>query len=399
MKQIIYLVLFLVFIFSSLNLTENLNVVAINIVYILLSLLLIIPFFLFKKEMVVNKPIFIVMILYTLLCVLASFVNSDIRLMISSLLLLILFLVSCVILPMLKLEINALIFNALLTSHLLIILIPIIMEGINDIPYRGIFYNTNSFGQISATIFIVLWARVLIYLENLIKGQNTTKSKMNYFNFIFQGILLISSFYLIVISGSRTSFLAATIVVLIGCLTIFVYIIKYKKVGILIMRGGILSLIMLFVLSIINRFTNLGKVIMNNIIYKFTLRANQSSGILSARDRIWAETIENSKIFGHGNNYFGEMGIGAHNTLISILGQYGLISLIIFVIFLTMVFYFNLKYSLSNTNNKYKYLPLMIFIGFLAMSMGEDMTFKLSMLIMFFSFGEVIMKNNEIVHT
>lgn len=386
--------MFLIFLLSSLNLTIELRVKAIYIVYILLCILLIIPLFLKSKKIRVNIPILVIMFLFMLFCGMSSLINSDIRLLIISLVIFILYLVSCLVLPMLSFDVNSIIFSTFLTSHVLLILISLITSnGINEVPYKGIFYNTNSFGTIAATIFVILLSRFLIYIETLIRGDKSSKNKS--LNFFINCILLILFFYLIIISGSRTSFLASVICLVIGFMYLLIYLFKFRKIEKLIIRGGILLFVSSIFLMLIIKFTTIDEAILNNIIFKFKLRASESGGLLSARDRIWAKALEDATIFGNGKDYFTELGIGAHNTFISILGQYGWLVLLCFIIFLIMVFYYVTKYSLSNSEDKYKYLPLLIFIAFLAMSMGEDMIFKASMIIMFFSFGEVLKKTKS----
>lgn len=391
MKKIIYIFLFLIFLFSSLNLTIEFQTRAIYFVYSLLILAtIIVPVLIKNKKNDINMPFSVVMFSFLLTCGISSFVNSDIRLLISSLIIIVLYITSCIIFPMTKLEINPIIFKSFLMSHALLILVPLIFNGINELPYRGIFYNTNSFGTVAVTVFVILLALLLADLEVLIKKDNAVKGHYRKIHFFILLISLIISFYFIVISSSRTSFLTGVLCIILGIGFLLVYLIKHKKIGNLIVRGGFFSIISIFSLILITKFTTIEEAIYNNVINKFILRANESSGVLSSRDDIWLNTISEAKLFGNGNNYFTDMGIGAHNTFISILGQYGWVPLSIFILIIILILYFNLKYLMSNVNNKYKFLPLMLLFSFLTMSMGEDMTFKASMILMFFSFGEAL---------
>ncbi|WP_175615807.1 hypothetical protein [Piscibacillus halophilus] len=385
MKKTIFFILTLVFLFSSLNLTDEWNIKGVFLVYILLISLFIVPIFI-KGKLKINLPTVITIYLFILFCVISSYVNVDPKSIFGATMIFILFIVSCIIVPSLNLNLNKIIVYAILISHFPLIIFPLIINGFDTNPYSGIFYNPNSMGTVAGTIFAVLFAGFLSDLEYFIRGYKIDNKKINIF---IHGSLLLFSFYLITVSSSRTSFLAAILCVLVGITYLSVYLIKTKKFLSFIVKGGIFSGISALLLMLILKFTRLNEAIYNNIFYKFELRGSQS-GVLSSRDDIWGKTIQEAGAFGNGNNYFTEMGIGAHNTFISILGEYGWFSLIIFITFLIIGLYYSAKYSLCDVNDRYKYVPLMMFIIFITRSMGEVMIFKISMIAMFFSLGAVM---------
>ncbi|MFG6119307.1 O-antigen ligase family protein [Thalassobacillus sp. B23F22_16] len=382
MKNIIYITFILIFLFSSLNLTEGLNITGVFIVYIILLSFFVIPIFI-RGKLRVNLPTIITMYFFVLFSAISSYNNMDLKSLFGASMIFILYLVSCIIVPSLNFNFNKIIASTVLISHLPLIIFPIIANGFNTIPYKGIFYNPNSMGTVAGTIFAILLSGLLSDLEYIITGRKKNEKV----NLIFRGLLLIGTLYLITISSSRTSFLAVILCLLVGTTYLSVYFIKNKKFVNYIFRGGIILVISSIFFLLILKFTEFNEAIYNSIFYKFELRSSQSGGVLSSRDNIWSKTIQEAGIFGNGNTYFTDMGIGAHNTFISILGEYGWFSLISFIMFLVIGLYYSTKYSLSNINDRYKYLPLMMFIVFVTMSMGEVMIFKISMIAMFLSLG------------
>jgi len=389
-KKIVFFILALVFLFSSLNLTDSIvGTYGIYIVYIFLSGLLILPIFTVKKEIKINIPTVEIMYLFFMFCLISSMVNADFKTIISSFMILNLFIVSCIILPRLNLEINKILVYSVLISHIPIVLFPLIINGFDTMPYKGIFYNPNSFGSILATIFVILLAAILGNLENIIKGAS---KKLDRLSILFLGAMLIYTLYLISLSSSRTSFLSAIISLFVGIAFLMWHLIKEKKIVSLLKRGVIFIVGSTIFYILINKFTALDKALYSSIFYKFEMSTHQDGGVLSGRGNIWVEAISNAGFFGKGKGFFSEIGYGAHNTFISIIGNYGWIPLILFFLFLIILFYYCVSYAISNTSDIYKYLPLLMCISFLTMSMGEEMIFKLNMLVMFFSFGSIFQR-------
>lgn len=204
---------------------------------------------------------------------------------------------------------------------------------------------------------------------------------------------MLGAFFLVMLSGSRTSFLTTVLCMFAGCFYLTVHLIKAKKIKRLLIRGSVAGLILSLVVIILFKFTPIYDVLYANIFMKFELRSSQGD-MLSDRGNIWRQALSDAGLFGQGNDYFVHLGIGAHNSFVSITGQYGFVALFMFVLFLLNCFIQAIRYSTSDVNDKYKYLPLMTLIGFITMSMGEEMIFKLSMVSMFISLGSTLKVNN-----
>ncbi|HLR51714.1 MAG TPA: hypothetical protein VK072_02450 [Candidatus Avamphibacillus sp.] len=310
---------------------------------------------------------------------------------------LVLYVASFNIVPILyKANTNKFISNAIMISHAPLILIPILVNGVNTAPYKGIFYNPNSFGSILATLFAVLLAPFLYTIGGLLKGFNSfTNVKIK---LIVQGLILFLISFLVILSGSRTSSLAVVGMVMIGLLFLIIDLIKEKKINALITKGTFLFLAITSTIIVLIKLTPFYDYLYINILYKFEVKAS-SGDVLDNRGAVWSESMQQAGLFGRGKDFFTEeIGVGAHNTFISIMGEYGWIPLIPFILFLIFSFTSSIKYFLKASNNQYRYFPLLMVSCFLLLSLGEGMLFKLSMIAMFFAIGSTVNLKNKTQH-
>lgn len=388
MNRLIYIFLTLIFLLSSLNLTDELKVTSVRLIYLLTLTMLLMPIFTKKRKLKLDVITFLIMYMFLLVCSISAYVNNDINSIWSSASIFLLYTVSFIIVPMFKININKAVLYSILYSHIPILLFPFVINGIDTTPYRGIFYNPNSLGTIAATIFATLISLILGLIEKKI-----VNNEIKYYNIklIILIISILMTLYLVIISTSRTSFIASVLCTIIGLLYVIISLVRKDKLKQLFIKGSVITSASAIATFLVIKFTNIYAILHHNIINKFNIRSSQS-GILSGRNVVWENTISNSGIFGKGNYFFRDLGIGAHNTFISILGQYGWISLIIYTLFLLICLYHTSIYSFKSIDYKYKYMPIMLFMAFIIMSMGEEMLFKLSMIAMFFSIGSTIKK-------
>lgn len=324
----------------------------------------------------VDLRLLLLFFVYILVSILSALLNSDFELFIGMLLLIYMYISLVIVLPSLfKNGENgkSILALALLSGHFSII-IPDLFKDISFKSYAGIFYNPNSFGTVVATIFAVVLAKGLFYLELYIKGERFKKKKL----FLF---LLLSTimFFLIIISSSRTSFITAIILIIISIFFLIKNIkLKYAK------RTILLILFSMVILIIINNFTSFDEILQGSIFNKFQAKRND---LLDGRLSLWITVLKETRIFGYGRSYFAKFGLGAHNTFISILGQYGLFALLFFILFLIKLFISEYKYAVKAKDDAYKYLPLFALISFILLSIGEGMMLKTSMILMFSTIG------------
>ena len=130
------------------------------------------------------------------------------------------------------------------------------------------------------------------------------------------------------------------------------------------------------------------------ILEKFNNKI-ESGDVLDRRGNIFSSTVTDANIFGHGPDYFSQTyGLGAHNSFISILGQYGYLASALFILFWVYVIYIAFKHFYSSHSN-YSILPILLVLFFLMTSMTEIMLMKASMLFAFIAIGTVSSMNIE----
>ena len=179
---------------------------------------------LFKKiELEYNKALMFLAFAYVFALTASALAHSDANFILSGFTFLALFLSTTVVAnTYFKDSIGEIVIATLLISHIPIVLIPLV-SGIDSFPYGGIFDNSNAFGLVAATISAVLLAILLINIEKtLFYKKKPSKIK------ILGYILLASfSFLLVVISGSRTSFLAGLVSIATGLFFIFLLLMAF----------------------------------------------------------------------------------------------------------------------------------------------------------------------------
>lgn len=375
----------LLFLISSLYLTEWFNQFgSASLALVLIgSTVLVLAF---KKEVIkINYSVLVIMYLFMLFGALSALFNTDPKLIINTTVIFFLYVSTFIVIPTFNKIGQDVIVKSALISNLPILLIPIIVYGFNTTPYRGIFYNPNAMGTISVTIFAVFLSKIFKNIELQLFSKKSNKLKT--FKLIAYSLSMI---YLVVLSGSRTSVLTALILIIAGVLVISFKLINNGRLFGLI-RGALLMSIIGLGSIIFSKVSGLYDYLYLNVIYKFELKY-QRGDVLANRGEVWRQTFSDAKILGNGSEYFtSSTSISAHNTFINVLGEYGWLPLGLFVLLLMVFIFKSAKYTSSA--DRYSYLPLMITLSFVSMSMAENMMFKLSMLMMFFCVG--LIKNDS----
>lgn len=379
--------LFLTFFMSSYGLALGGSAIFNHSVYALL-LIMIVMLLLYKKiSLRYNKFLVLLTVFYAFTLTLSSLFNSDLELILNAFTFLIMcFSTMVVICSYFKDSIGRFVVITLLLSHSPLILIPMI-NGIDTFPYKGIFDNPNAFGLVATTIFAVFLATLLKNLEKTLfyKAKPSKVKVLAYF------LLTVLSFLLVVISASRTSFLACLISLAIGLFFIILISIKHKLILSLFFKTLLGIPLLGGLYFVINIFIPVRIYIEDIILNKFT---RKSDDILSGRGYVWKQTMADARAFGFGEGYFEDsFGIGAHNTFIYILGVYGWLATIIFLMLILVAFYYCTKLTFSD--NKYNYLPIIMLTTFIVLSMGENMFHKSTMLATFILVG--FSANNRVV--
>lgn len=377
--RIIYLLMFFLFLFSSLYLTDTFN--GIGSLVISGIILLMVPSILIMRQIKVkvHLPSLLLMYCFLVICTLAAFYNSDVFLLVDAFIIFATYFVSFIVLPTLKQDNSGTIYKVILISHIPLILIPLI-NGLPTGAYKGIFYNPNAFGTIVATLFAVVFATLLFKIEQRVIGGVKTKRLL--LDILFTVLLL----FLTILSASRTSTLTIGLILVAGLCILFVRLIKARKVS-AFLKASLIGSLLLFVTYLIIMRTPMYKYFYQNIIYKFQ---RKSDDMLDGRGDVWTQTINDAQLLGHGSDFFNNTSVAAHNTFISILGEYGWLALIVFILLLINLAYNSFRYAINVNYDAYKYIPINLVICFVTLSMGESMLYKLSMLALFFSAGSIV---------
>lgn len=214
--------------------------------------------------------------------------------------------------------------------HFIFLLLATVLSLPVTYPFLAIFDNSNTMGVLATSLFVTSFT---IFLS-------LPRKKSNFFHFIF----IVFSFILIVYSGSRNALITSLTIILIS-----IVIKQYKQI-----RKVQRNILYLFLNTIKWPLTITGILIVTyfsfqtffkeNILAKFERKAS-TGDVFDQRTYIWERTFQEASLFGNGSTYFeSNFGIGAHNTFVAILGQFGIISSIVFLLLILLFLYDSIKY-------------------------------------------------------
>jgi len=375
--RLILLLFALVFALSSLNMTVTFNPIG-RVSIFGVSLLILLVFVALKKDKVnYNRSLTITFYLFTLLSFLSALLNSDMGLLYGSIVLFVLYIIlTIVFVNLIRSDGNRFVFNSILISHVPLIALSFLFGTYGGGgSFQGIFYTSNAMGSVAATVFILI---LTVFLNNL-ELYATTKKRGLRRKLIGTFILSLLSFMLIVITGSRTSFVAGVTVIVLGLFFLLCSLLRKRRLLNLVIKSASLVIATGTAYFVVSLIIPINELLDRYIVSKFNQKAG-SGDILDGRGYIWSETFDRAGLFGGGRDFFSAFSHSSHNTFISLLGQYGWIPVFFFICFLLLSAFYSLKYAFHASGDKYRYLPILMLIGFVALSMGESMMFKLSML-------------------
>lgn len=240
--------------------------------------------------------------------------------------------------------------------------------------YTGLFYNLNALGGVYCSFFSY-------FLATIKENSKTIKIKL---------VFCMISFFFVIVSSSRGAFVS----------TIFIFFVwlylSLKSKGHFDNKKLIKTMVALSFIGLIIYCSPLYSIIYDSIIVKFI---NKSRDISAGRSDIWLTAWAERSFFGHGRMYFSGykttinhtiVRFGAHNTIVSILGQYGLMGAISY----TLLFLFFLIITIKNYKKNKSYKPILLTLSFMALSLFEGMLMKVSMFFMYYGITCCV-KNKE----
>ena len=314
------------------------------------------------KNYKINKPllsIWLVLICLLFFSVISSWINNWFRPMILLGALCSFFLVSLINFSKLQKPIYFVRILVLGTaiSGAFICLISILIEPPKLFRYQGFFNNPNGMGEFTSNLIIILFAATI----------NHKKLAFNKLQTSFFVLVIITSSLLLLMSNSRTALVSVISVILLLFLIELVsntyrnYFSRksFRKLT----RFTLVIGIVIFFLEKMNFFLP--------IYNKFVTKA-ETGDISSDRFDAWMTSLNNLTWFGHGRDYKEFIGSMAeatgHNLFITYLDRFGLVIVVIFLIYFLLIFKQSLKASL---NRKSVIAPLVLacLTGFLVRSM------------------------------
>lgn len=382
-KALIFIFLSGVFLSGSISMTHDWGHLT-DIVLLLSSLGILFSFVLFKKPTItISKTLLILFLTFIFFTITSSLVNGSLQMLMSSFRYLLVFITLSIIVPNLLKDSTFIItiFSFLFSQLPLLILSFMETNPFSDFSraYYGIFYNTNSFGLYSGTIFVVIFAFFHSQMGN---------NKKRLSNIVLLSTLFFT-FLLITFSGSRTSVMAIILIIIIIIILHFLKKVFSKKISLRSIGGLFVAIIGFSFIVFIFLQSRFYEIFNERIINKFVRKA-ESGDVLDRRGEIFTTTFNDAKLFGHGSEYFIQsFGLGAHNSFISILGQYGLLAFTFFVILWIYLMYRSLRYYFLS-DNSFSSFPIIIVMFFVLTSMTEIMLMKAVMLLAFIMIGVVV---------
>lgn len=247
--------------------------------------------------------------------------------------------------------------NILITLGLLLGLSPYIVLSLILQPvwqsdakiYSGIFPNSNQLGFTATAISSGFFILMIGFLFSNKKSFQTT----------LINISLAICLVIILLSNARTSLIAFFTMSLILLWKLFQ---KGRNIVIATISSLVISGIILLLSSqnpwLFERISEIG-----------------GKDALSGRDDIWAQTLLDLKLLGNGEKYFeNNFNLGAHNTIVHILGVNGIIAGLGMILFAIFSFYYAVLFFKKNYHrDNYAIAPLMFITCFWTLSMGEGM--------------------------
>lgn len=360
-----------------------------------LFLLLFAPLFLHANNFKIKiYPIdFILYYFFVMWCMLSGLANTDLVLIVSATGMVLIYISLIIILPALvNGKTPELVYKAILISHIPIIIISLIIEDFNTDRFQGLFNNSNSFGSVAATLFAMFSAILFKYVHDYIFNIEQKYHRQ----FIKYLLLCIFFLLLVALSSSRTSAAAVAGVILLGTFLIIVKVFLRKRIKLLYLKR-LIKTTMIVVIVMCIFIWPMYEVFSETILEKFQIKI-KSGDVLDQRGFIWGVTLQEASFVGYGSNYFEKFSLGPHNTYISLLGQFGWFAVIFFVLFLLVNLIKSVRYAINSNGDKYSFVPVLLLITFMLLSVGEGMMLKVSMLGSFACLGCLSKLDHNVVN-
>jgi hypothetical protein len=245
--------------------------------------------------------------------------------------------------------------DALFFSYLPLPLISLCLDRDLHFMYKGIFIHPNTLGVIGCILLTCLWTYVMAHTR-----QPKSQKRL----FFLVGMMGLC-FWVIFVSGSRTSLLSAAVTSLSA---LFLMTGRRKKtlVVAMVFAGGLAAVLL--------HMTQAGETIMEALVNKQFIQSMHGDA-LSGRTAIWTAALADREILGHGAGYFESViGMSSHNSLMRVLGERGMVAAVLLACFGLLSIICSYRYATrAFKEDPYAAGPFLTVLSFWTLSFGEGL--------------------------
>jgi O-antigen ligase len=339
--------------------------------------IIVISVLLHKKIHIHNVQACVFFSLYTFFCVIAAGMNQDMILLKNSLQLMCLFIaVSIFFNDLVKAQVLEIVLNSVLIAY-----IPFLMLCFQQAHYMfeafaGVFENPNTMGFSMIGLVIVVLMKLYNVTIQMLHGQQKVKYMLS---FILYTVVYLISLYVILLSNARTSLLT----VALATVVVMVWIVKSMNKTFL----PFIKLVTLFTcLGVVVVMVMMKMDMMQEAVQSILLKMEKkSTNITDGRLEIWQYVFEHFHFWGHGIESLWSIGVShAHNTLINILQEAGLLALVSYCLFL-----FAIAKGYRQMNEQLIVFTALVVVAVLGVSTFEILYFNMLHLLVFVVSGSM----------
>ena len=226
-------------------------------------------------------------------------------------------------------------------------------------PYKGVLYNPNDLGMIATTLL----AACLAVLRGMIQAAKGVLGGLRKLILIFVILVLV---VIVAATNSATSFGTITIVSLVFFVSLFSEPIKN--------RFWIMSyLVVACAVSVLIITITPDDSLFGSLVGKFMAKV-EGSDILSGRDVVWREVLDNIEFFGMGvGSIANQFGFEPHNTYLWVLGTKGPFALLFYCAVQLQILFLAGKLAARQIKaNGYAIGPLLIIVNYIVLGLSES---------------------------
>ncbi len=224
--------------------------------------------------------------------------------------------------------------------------------------YAGVYANSNGMGLVAVT-----WlAGLLVLLRKYLLNEN--KGFFCYLYSSLSGVAAAVSIVVIVASNSRTSLITAAVLIMIFVVSLLD--LSRKRSWAMAVLAG-LGLLVFMTLTITG-------VYQTDVLSEQMSKFSSELGVVSGREVIWRNVIDNVSVFGHGGTgLVNRLGQPAHNTYLEVLDARGILGLAFRLLFDMAAVALAYKIAVRRSKEDICAVgPLMVIMNYIVLGLAEN---------------------------